>query len=320
MSRMRKAFVLVLVWVAVVGLPRQSFAQQDPQFTQYMFNGLLLNPAYAGSRGFTSLSGSHRSQWTGLEGAPISQTLSVDGNLNRKLAGGFIITNDRLGAQRFTEVSFNSAVRISLNANTKLAVGLSLGVTQQTLDGTKLDPAERDDMAIPMGIERAVKPNARAGAYLYSNRFYTGLSVGNVVFFQDGLPTDPQAHVFLTSGGVFDLGRKMKFRPSMLLKEDFNGPAALDLNTFLLFNEQIWVGTSFRTTLNIFNNREFASATRLGNALAVLLELHPSPLMRIGYSYDFSLNQLRSYSSHEISLGFNFLKKKYGRMLTPRYF
>ncbi|RNI23541.1 PorP/SprF family type IX secretion system membrane protein [Rufibacter latericius] len=317
---MKKAIASVLVLVVCLSVPRLSQAQQDPQFTQYMFNGLLLNPAYAGSKGFTSLSGSHRSQWTGLEGAPVSQTLSVDGNLNRKLAGGFIITNDRLGAQRFTEVSFNSAVRISLSPTTRVAVGISLGATQQTLDGTKLDPAERDDMAIPMNIERAVKPSARVGAYLYSNRFYTGLSLGNVVFFQDGLPTDPKPHLFLTSGGVFDISRKMKFRPSILLKEDFNGPAALDLNTFLLFNEQIWLGTSFRTTLNIFNNRSFATNTRLGNALAVLLELHPSPLMRIGYSYDFSLNKLRSYSSHEISLGYNFLKKKYGRMLTPRYF
>ncbi|ALJ01348.1 hypothetical protein DC20_09525 [Rufibacter tibetensis] len=310
----------VLVLVSLLGLSQVSFAQQDTQFTQYMFNGLLLNPAYAGSRGFTSVVGSHRSQWTGLEGAPVSQTLSVDGNVNRKLAAGFLITNDRLGVQRFTEASFNSAVRITLTPRTRLAVGISLGATQQTLDGTRLDPDEREDTAIPMGIERAIKPTARVGAYLYSTRFYTGLSLGNVVFFQNGLPTDPNPHLFLTSGGVFDLGRKMKLRPSMLFKEDFNGPAALDLNTFLLFNEQIWLGTSYRTTLNIFNNREFVSNTRLGNALAVLLELHPSPLMRIGYSYDFSLSELRSYSSHEISLGYNFLKKKYGRMLTPRYF
>ncbi|MFB9863176.1 type IX secretion system membrane protein PorP/SprF [Rufibacter immobilis] len=317
---MRKRILFVLTWLVWWSLPQASFAQQDPQFTQYMFNGLLLNPAYAGSKGFTSLSGSHRSQWTGLEGAPLSQTLSVDGNLNRKLAGGVIITNDRLGAQRFTEVSLNSSVRISLDAVTRLAVGISLGVTQQSLNGTLLEPEEGNDVAIPMGIERAIKPNARVGAYLYSNRFYTGLSVGNVVFFQDGLPTDPKPHLFLTSGGVFDISRKMKFRPSILLKEDFNGPAALDLNSFFLFNEQIWLGTSFRTTLNIFNNKSFSSNTRLGNALAVLVELHPSPLMRVGYSYDFSLNKLRQYSSHELSLGYNFLKKKYGRMLTPRYF
>ncbi|GGK83436.1 type IX secretion system membrane protein PorP/SprF [Rufibacter glacialis] len=318
---MKNAVVAFLVLIAgSLALPQVSFAQQDPQFTQYMFNGLLLNPAYAGSRGFSSVVGSHRSQWAGFEGAPQSQTLSFDGNLNRKLAGGVIISNDRLGAQRFTEVSLNSAVRISLSHSTRLAVGISLGATQQTLDGTKLRPDEPNDLAIPQGIERAVKPSARVGTYLYSTRFYAGVSLGNVVFFRDGLPTDPKPHLFLTSGGVFDLGQKMKFRPSALLKEDFNGPAALDLNAFLLFNEQFWVGTSYRTTLHIFNNREFATSTRLGNALALLVELHPSPLMRIGYSYDFSLNQLRHYSSHEISLGVNFLKKKYGRMLTPRYF
>ncbi len=301
-------------------LPQEGMAQQSPQFTQYMFNGLLLNPAYAGSKGFSSISASHRSQWTGLEGAPMSQTFSVDGNLNRKLAGGLIITNDRAGAQRFTEVSVNSAVRISLSPVTRLAVGMALGVTQQSLNGALLQPDEQNDAAIPQGIERAVKPSAKLGAYLYSNKYYAGVSVSNVIFFQDGLPTDPKPHVFLTSGGVFDLGRKMKFRPSVLLKEDFNGPAALDVNTFLMFNDYIWLGTSFRTTLNLFNNREFATATRLGNALAVLLELHPTPLIRVGYSYDFSLTPLSTYSSHEISLGYNFLKKKYGRMLTPRYF
>ncbi|WP_460891366.1 PorP/SprF family type IX secretion system membrane protein [Rufibacter soli] len=317
---MKKAIVSALALVTCLWVPLVSMAQQDPQFTQYMFNGLLLNPAYAGSNEVTSISGSHRSQWTGFDGAPLSQTLSLDGSLSKKVGGGLIITNDRLGAQRFTEMSLNSSVRISLDPTTRLALGMALGVTQQTLDGTKLNPDERDDMAIPMGVERAIKPNARFGAYLYSSKFYSGLSVGNIVFFKEGLPTDPQPHVFLTSGGVFDVAAKTKFRPSLLLKEDFNGPAALDLNAFVLYNEQIWLGTSFRTTLNIFNNTSNSNATRLGNALAILLELHPNPLMRVGYSYDFSLNQLRQYSSHELSLGYTFIKKKYGRMLTPRYF
>jgi type IX secretion system PorP/SprF family membrane protein len=317
---MKRAILLGLLVAVGFWMPKKGFAQQDPQFTQYMFNGLLLNPAYAGSKGFTSISGSHRSQWTGLNGAPLSQTLSVDGNLNRKLSGGVIITNDRLGAQRFTDISVNSSVRISLDASTRLAVGIALGATQQTMNGTLLTPDEREDNAIPQGIERRINPNAGLGAYLYNNRYYAGLSVGNIIFFKEGLPTDPLPHVFLTGGGVFDLGEKMKFRPSLLLKEDFNGPAALDLNAFLLFNEQIWLGSSFRTTLNIFNNQTYSNATRMGNALALLLELHPTPLLRVGYSYDFSLSQLSQYSSHELSLGYNFLKKQSGRMLTPRYF
>ena len=295
-------------------------AQQDPQFSQYMFNGLFLNPAYAGSKGYTSLSTSFRSQWTGLPGAPVTQTVAIDGNLNPKLGGGFTVSHDRLGAQRFTEVAASAAVRINLSRKTRLAMGISVGATQQVLDGTMLTPAERDDQAIPMGIERVLRPNAKVGAYLFSNLFYAGASVSNIMFFKEGLPTDPIPHLFLTAGGILDFGPNLKFKPSFLLKEDFKGPSALDLNAFVLFNEQFWLGASYRTTLHLFNDDTYARNTRLGNALAGMAEFYASPRLRFGYSYDFSLSSMQMYSSHEISVGYFFLKKHYGPMLTPRYF
>lgn len=315
---------VILICGLVLGLwlgsQRVAFAQQDPQFTQYMFNGLFLNPAYAGSKGYTSLTTSFRSQWTGLPGAPLSQTMGLDGNLNKKLGAGLIITHDRLGPQRFTEMSASTAVRIDINRKTKLAMGISLGATQQVLDGTMLTPAERDDQAIPYGIERAIRPNAKLGAYLFSNLFYAGASVSNLIFFEKGLPTDPRPHMFLTAGGIIELGPSLKFKPSFLLKEDFSGPSALDLNAFMLFKDQIWLGASFRTTLNLFNDETYARNTRPGNALAGMVEFYASPRLRFGYSYDFSLNVFQNYSSHELSVGYFFLKKQYGRMLTPRYF
>lgn len=308
--------VLSIWW----GTQHVAVAQQDPQFTQYMFNGLFLNPAYAGSKGYTSISSSFRSQWTGLPGAPLSQTVGMDGSLNKKVGAGFTITHDRLGAQRFTEVAASTAVRIAINEELRLAVGLALGVTQQVLDGTMLTPAERDDQVIPPGIERVIKPDATVGAYLHSNLFYAGVSVSNLVFFQEGLPTDPKPHMFITTGGIIEAGRNMKFKPSLLLKEDFSGPSALDLNAFVLLKNQLWLGASFRTTLNIFNDQKYAMNTRLGNAMAAMVEFYAAPQLRFGYSYDFSLNPLQNYASHELSVGYFFIKKQYGRMLTPRYF
>ncbi|MFC6996365.1 PorP/SprF family type IX secretion system membrane protein [Rufibacter roseus] len=318
---MKRVLLLLSTVLGIyMGIPLAAHAQQNPQFSQYMFNGLFLNPAYAGSKGYTSLSTSVRTQWTGLPGAPLSQTVGIDGNLNKKLGAGVTIMHDRLGPQRFTEATVSSAVRIDLSRKTKLAVGISLGATQQVMDGTMLTPAERDDYAIPMGVERAIRPNAKLGAYLFSDIFYAGASVGNLVLFKEGLPTDPRPHFYLTTGGIIDLGRNMKFKPSVLLKEDFSGPAALDLNAFMLFKEQIWLGASFRTTLNIFNDETYAMNTRLGNAMAAMVEFYASPRLRFGYSYDYSLNVFQNYSSHEISVGYFFLKKQYGRMLTPRYF
>ncbi|WP_192822855.1 type IX secretion system membrane protein PorP/SprF [Rufibacter sp. LB8] len=316
-KRTIQIFLLVVLGLSSLG---NAYAQQDPQFTQYMFNGLLLNPAYAGSKGFSSFSGSFRSQWTGLEGAPLSQTVSFDANLNKKLGAGAVITHDRLGAQRYTEVTGNVAARISLNRTTRLAVGISLGAAQQVVDGTMLRPEERDDLALPFGIERAFTPTAKIGAYLHSNLFYAGASVSNLLFFKDDVLLAPTPHLFLTAGGVIDLGPELKFKPSFLLKEDFSGPAAIDLNAFVLFSERFWVGASYRTSLSILNSDTQSPNTRLSNTLAGILEVYASPRLRFGYSYDFSVGGLQNYSSHEISVGYYLLKNVNGRMLTPRYF
>ncbi|MGV3539860.1 MAG: type IX secretion system membrane protein PorP/SprF [Rufibacter sp.] len=316
----KSSSIVLLLLAAAFPFAGKVQAQQDPQFTQYMFNGLLLNPAYSGSKGFSSFSGSFRSQWTGFEGAPLSQTVSFDGSINKKLGAGVVITHDRLGAQRYTEVTGNVATHITLSRKTKLAVGISLGAAQQVVDGTMLKPDERDDQAIPMGIERAFRPTAKVGAYLYSNLFYAGVSMGNLFLYENAVPVAPTPHLFLTAGGVMDINRSLKFKPSFLLKEDFSGPAAVDLNAFLLFQERFWLGGSYRTTLNLLNSDTYNPNTRIGNAVAAILEVYATPRIRIGYSYDFSVGSLTNYSSHEISLGYYLLKNDYGRMLTPRYF
>lgn len=316
----KNILVGVLVLCGWLGNRPEAMAQQDPQFSQYMFNGLFLNPAYAGSKEYTSLTGSVRSQWTGFPGAPLTQTVGIDGNLNKTVGAGFTITHDRLGPQRFTEANASAAARIRLNREMRLAIGISLGASQHVLDGTMLTPAERDDMAIPMGIERRIRPTAKVGAYLSNNLFYAGASVSNLIFLKDDLPTDPIPHLFLTAGGIIDLGNELKFKPSFLYKEDFKGPSALDLNAFVLVKEQFWFGASYRTTVNLFNDKTNGLNTRLGNALAGIIEFYASPRLRFGYSYDFSLSALQKYSSHELSVGYFFMKKQYGRMLTPRYF
>ncbi|MEJ8804402.1 PorP/SprF family type IX secretion system membrane protein [Pontibacter sp. H249] len=296
-------------------------AQQAPQYTQYIFNELVINPAYAGSKGILNINATHRSQWTGLEGAPTTQTLSMDGPTKKENIGwaGYLV-NDRLGAQSTIGAYGNVSVRVNLSRYTKLAFGLSAGAAQYTLDGTKLTPGSQvPDVAIPQGRESVILPDAKVGLFLNTERYYAGLTAANLVPFKsdDLLITTPRRHYFLSTGYMFDLSSNMRIKPSILIKEDFQSPTNIDLNTFLLFGDRFWVGGSYRTSMPLLTSVETKDlSTR--NAAAALVQLYVTPRMRIGYSYDMSLNALNNYSSHEVSLGYSFFQKHGGRILTPR--
>ena len=296
-------------------------AQQAPQYTQYIFNELVINPAYAGSKGILNINATYRSQWTGLEGAPTTQTLSVDGPTKKSNIGwaGYLV-NDRLGAQSKIGAYGNMSVRINLDRYTKLAFGASVGVAQYTLDGTMLNSgSQTPDVAIPEGRESKVLPDAKVGIFFNTERFFAGLTAANLVPYNSEklIVTNPRRHYFLSTGYMFDLGNDMRLKPSILLKEDFHSPTNVDLNTFLLLSDRFWVGGSYRTSLPMFTNLEMKQLSKR-NAAAALLQVYVTPRMRVGYSYDMSLNEMNNYSSHEVSLGYSFFKMHGGRILTPR--
>ena len=313
-------------------------AQQNIQFTQYIFNSLSVNPAYAGYKEEWFGQLALRSQWTGLEGAPKTGQLSFDGVVDpvtKRMGIGFQATADKLGPQSSTSAYANFAYRLRLNAEDtqRLSFGIALGVTGYGLDGTMLNPVENSDPNLPTGQLTSYIPDARFGVYYYNSNFYLGASVmdllsgsrDNGIFNWDqGTVTNlkRKRHVYVIAGMISDLSADLKFRPSVLLKEDFKGPTSADLSAMFIFGEKLWLGASYRTGLKLWN-KSYSDNLDLTNvnAIAGVAQFHVNNNLRIGYSYDHQLNKLGTTQSgsHEITLGMTF-PRSFSRLLSPRFF
>jgi type IX secretion system PorP/SprF family membrane protein len=285
-------------------------AQQLPQFTQYMFNTVSINPAYAGSRETLSIVGLHRTQWAGLEGGPTTQTLSMHTPLrNEKIGMGLSFINDELGYQNFTYLYGDFSYTIQTGANTKLAFGIKAGFTSYSLDPEFL-AAESADPVI-YGYEDRWKPNIGAGVYWHSERWYIGLSSPRILNTNYNGTDDFEAlerqSYYLTGGYVFDLSQNVKFKPAALIKATNGAPLSYDLTANFLFNEVFWIGAAYR-----FNE----SAGAFGG----IADFQISKQLRIGYAYEYPISDLRPYTSgtHEVLLMFELFNVK--RVKSPRYF
>jgi type IX secretion system PorP/SprF family membrane protein len=310
---------LVAGWLGE-GQPVQ--AQQSAQYTQYAFNSLVINPAYAGSKEVLQLSGLMRSQWTGLAGAPRTQTLSLDGNaMNKSLGLGLHLINDKIGAQGQKSIYLSTAAKVWLSGQAKLALGIAGGATQYYLDESQL-LVNQPDPTLSGTRQSQLLPDTKVGLYFNTRQFFTGLSAASVIGFKNKLRQAPDRHYFLTAGYVFDFSDMFKFRPSFLLKEDFKSPGTVDLNAFVLIGDRLWLGSTFRRAVNLFQADAFQPyALRTENAWALLTEIYLSPQVKVGYAHDFTTTALNRYGSHELSLGFYFFKNnREARSVTIRYF
>jgi type IX secretion system PorP/SprF family membrane protein len=298
-----------------MGMCLLAYAQQDAQFSQYNFNGLYINPAYAGYKQDIYLNAFYRSQWTGLEGAPQTFTLAADGSVNDTKVGlGLLLTNDRIGAQSSIAVYGNYAYRLQIgyNENSRLAFGIGAGFVQNGLDGAKLHAAQAGDNYIPTGNQTVILPDARLGALYTNDRFFAGISVDNVLSrIANGIKDKsvvtpvPVPHLYLTAGALFNINDQTKLKPSFLIKDDFKGPTSLDLNLFTLLGERIWIGGSYRTAIPLYKKPYLQSGLQKSNSVIGIIEVFATEKLRIGYAFDYSLTPLRNYSfgSHELSIG-----------------
>lgn len=288
-----------------------SFAQQLPQFTQYMYNTISINPAYAGSRETLSIVGLHRSQWVGLAGAPTTQTLSIHTPVgaSEKVGLGFSFINDELGAQNFQYLYGDFSYTINTGDNTKLAFGLKAGFTSYSLDGEFI--AQHPDDPLIYGYEDRWKPNIGTGIFWHSNRWYLGLSAPRLLNTdysgEDGFEALERVSYYFTGGLVFDLGESVKFKPAAMLKMTNGAPLSFDLTANFLFNEVFWLGAGYR-----FNEQ--------AGALGGIADFQISKQLRIGYAYEYPISDLRPYTNgtHEILLMFELFKSN--RIKSPRYF
>lgn len=289
----------------------ESVAQQDAIYSQYMFNPFAINPAYAGTRNSMSAVILHRSQWVGIDGAPITQTATVHAPVNKyNIAWGVNLAHDQLGPMRNIIAAGTAAYHLKFRES-KLSFGLRLGIYNSVFNRNKLNFKDDGDLYDVGGVVSSMVPSIDFGAYYYKTKFYLGLSathIGSMSFNFEGFPEATnmylRTHVMLAAGYVFEFNRKFVLKPSILIKGASNAPTNVDLNLSALFYKKFWLGISFRNQ----------------SSVNFLIDVNVTDYMRMGYSYDALLNKLSQYSrgTHEIFIGFDFDLKK-SQTISPRY-
>jgi type IX secretion system PorP/SprF family membrane protein len=312
-------------------LSQQSYGQQNIQFTQYIFNSLSVNPAYAGYKEEWFAQMGVRAQWVGVEGAPQTATVSLDGILDprdRKMGLGFQITSDKLGAQSTNSATVNYAYRLQLDPedNQRLSFGVAAGLAQYSLRGDLLHTIDGNDAALPTGTQNSFVPDFRAGVFYNSNFVYAGLSVLDLF---SGANDQSQSngtlnvvrvrHMYFMGGGLINVSPQMRIRPSILIKEDFRGPTSVDVNAMAIFGDRIWLGASYRTGLGLW--KKPMSNLGKNNSVSGVVQFFITERFRLGYSYDYVTSDLGSNQngSHELTLGLAFGKVPRS-MICPRVF
>ncbi len=285
------------------------YGQQQPQFTQYMYNTIAVNPAYAGSRDALSINFLSRNQWTGIKDGPVTQTLSIHSPLrNEKVGLGLSFLKDKLGYESFTSAYADFSYTIKASEKAELSFGIKAGATYYKLDEELL--ADPD----PYFNERLNRwnMNVGAGALLHTNKWYVGLSVPRIVNHDKSNDSQFQSldrvHYFLISGYVFNLSENLKFKPTMQNKYTKGAPISTDLTATFLFYEKLWLGASYR-----INDEQ--------RDVGFLMDLQVSKQLRLGYAYEIPSGDVKAYTSgsHEILVIYEFKFTK-NKLKSPRYF
>lgn len=328
----------VLAAIILLLIELTAAAQQNIQFSQYIFNSLSVNPAYAGYKEEFFAQMALRSQWTGLNGAPLTGQLSIDGvteSFKKNVGVGLQITADKLGSQSANSIYLNYAYRIRLDRDDtrRLSFGLAAGLTNYAINGAQLHPVDQGDATVPTGTVSSYVPDARFGVYYSTPQYYVGASVmdlfsgdvSNDIFKWDTAAQQNimrKRHYYFITGALFDLSPDVKLRPSLLWKEDFKGPSSLDLNAMFVFGGKFWVGAGYRTGINLWK-KEFREGQTLSNtnSMSGIVQFYATERLRLGYSYDYIISGLGNVQNgtHEITIGLTFPHRS-ERLLSPRFF
>lgn len=295
-----------------LGFVQTAQGQQDPQYTNYMYNTHSINPAYAGSRGTLSGFGLYRTQWVGLEGAPKTATLSVNTPLGDSGLGlGVNFMNDRLGVMDENNISIDLSYSFAVSYEYTLAFGIKGTANLLSVDYTRLNINNPSDPVSQENIDNKFNPNIGAGVYLYSDKSYIGLSVPSFLEterFNDNesnVLMREKMHFYLMGGYVFDLSNDVKFKPAFLTKVVQGAPLQVDLTANFLFMEKLTLGAAYRWDA----------------AISGLVGFQVNDNLMLGYSYDADTTSLKNYNSgsHEFFLRFELFNNR-GRINAPRFF
>lgn len=304
----KRLFIIAFLLLGVA-----TYSQQDSQFTQYMYNTVNINPAYAGSRGVLSIFGLHRNQWVGLDGAPVTNTFSINTPIsNSRIGLGLSVINDRIGPSDENTISVDVSYAVPTSENFKLAFGVKGTANLLNVDFNKLSQYDPGDALAQQNIDNKFSPNIGAGVYFYSDKTYIGFSVPNFLetehFNKENTiasVASERMHYHLIGGHVFDLSNEIKFKPAVLGKLVKGAPLQVDLSANFLINEKVTLGAAYRWSA----------------ALSGLIGFQVTDSWMIGYAYDMETTRLAKYNSgsHEIFLRYE-LFKNYDKVVSPRFF
>lgn len=302
---MKKLYsLLVLLSISVWG-------QQEPQYTQYMFNPTVINPAYAGSTGYGSLFSMYRAQWVGLEGAPRTMNLAYHQPIeNSHLGIGANLLRDEIGPTSTTFAAVDVSYTIAFANESRLAFGIKAGGELFNIDNQKLKNFNPDDPFLQQNMVNQFSPNIGVGLYYYTENSYLGLSVPRLLEtrFYDAIAyseTTRKQHFYFVGGKVYDLTYNLKFKPAFVSKIVAGAPLQLDLTANFLYNERFTVGVAYRWSA----------------AVSALVGFKVNNRLSIGYGYDRETTRLANFNSgsHELFLQFDLLKNGQ-KVETTRFF
>lgn len=305
-----KIFGLIVLFFTI-----SSNAQQDAQYTQYMYNTIVVNPAYAGSRQALSVFALHRTQWVGLEGAPVTNSFSINTPFNESKVGlGLSFVNDQIGPSVENNISVDFSYTIPVNYRYKMSFGLKGSANLLDVDFTKLDYFPGNSV-FENNIDNKFSPNIGVGFYLHSDNSYIGISAPNLIetqhFDREEMSSSnsriatEKINYYLIAGYVFDLNPNLKLKPSLITKYVQGAPLQVDVSANLLMDDKFTAGLAYRWSA----------------AMSAMVGFQATPSWFIGYSYDFDTTELAQYNSgsHEIFLRFE-LFNAYDKIISPRFF
>lgn len=288
------------------------YSQQDSQFTQYMYNTITINPAYAGSRNVLSIFGLHREQWIGLDGAPKTNVISMNTPIkNTNVGVGVSIINDKIGPSDENAIAADISYTIKTSEDYKLAFGIKGTANLLNIDFTKLSIYNPNDDLASQNVVNRFTPNIGAGLFLFSNKNYFGLSIPNMLETEHfdsqtvAKVASEKAHIYFIAGRVFDINSDIKFRPSLLTKLVKGAPLQVDLSGNFIYQKKFTLGVAYRWDA----------------AVSALAGFQVNDSWFIGYSYDKDITKIAGYTSgsHEIFLRYE-LFKDLGKAISPRFF
>lgn len=300
---MKKPVIILILLIAI-----QMQGQQDPQYTQYMYNMSVVNPAYAGSKENLSFGLLYRNQWTGLDGAPKTATFFGHIPISDKIGVGLSVITDEIGPVRETNTYADASYTLRLAGENRLAFGIKAGATFHDLGLGGVDLIDPND---PFFRDvSGVTPNVGAGVFYYTDKYYLAFSVPNILssvkLDAEGTEYGTEtSHYFLTGGYVFQVSENTKLKPSFLVKSAFSAPTSFDVNLNALFFEKLELGASYR----------------LDDSYSGLINFAITPNIKVGYAYDNVTSDIKRFApaSHEFMILFDLnFAKKISR--SPRYF